>query len=275
MNPLKVAHNEGRKNDKFLKSAFARYLGSSQHPRGQILSIYRRGRREMKSAFSAERYQIPLLVNDVLTNMRREILSVAGDAVADTTQHGLESARVQAEVYPVFQAAGEFPNTQALVDGFIAPFDEQARSIRALVNSGNLEPERIIGDGGRLGILQPAPVNNSGAGIINDALATAMLVWWSGRDTRIRDPKYKKQAFAVVDEKTTQTCLHVNGQIRDFNKKFKLSPHTPRFADFMQWSPFHHYCRTTIVLYLADFDFGITEGVIAASQAEIARRARQ
>ena len=182
MNPLKVAHQEGRKNDKFLKSAFARYLGSAQHPRGQILSIYRRGRREMKSALSGERFQVQILVNDVLSNMRREVLRSANQVVQAATQRGLESARIQAEAYPDFKAAGESPNTQSLVDGFLAPFDEQARAIRALVNSGNLEPERIIGDGGRLGILQPAPVNNNGAGIINDALATAMIVWWTGRE---------------------------------------------------------------------------------------------
>jgi hypothetical protein len=41
--------------------------------------------------------------------------------------------------------------------------------------------------------------------------------------------------------------LQAAGQVVPFDKKFKLSG-TPRFADEMEWSPFHLYCRTSIVM---------------------------
>ena len=62
--------------------------------------------------------------------------------------------------------------------------------------------------------------------------------------------------------------------LRDFEKKFKLTG-TPRFADKMQWSPFHWRCRTTIVLYSEDFDFGLTQEFREASRKEIDRRKKK
>ena len=70
--------------------------------------------------------------------------------------------------------------------------------------------------------------------------------------------EYKKQAIATIDERTTNCCLKVHGQIQPLDKPFRLTG-TPRFGDYIQDPPFHWYCRTTEVLYNPEFEeFGIT-----------------
>ena len=279
-NPLRFAHREAEKNDKFLKDSFARYLGNSEHPRGKILSIYRTGRSEMRSALKGNIYQVPIRVRDVLSKMRNEVKAVASLAVNSSVLQGSESAQRQVNAYidagAEFEPALEQPDRTELIDGFMSAFDKQSDAIAAMVGTGAYDETRIIGDQSRLGLLQPNPIVVNGTEWIATALNLALLAWWVGRD---REPKretdFEKQAIAVVDGDTTNTCLNVNGQVRKFNKKFKLSPHTPRFADNMLWSPFHWQCRTTIALYLASFDFGITAEIERASQEELQRRAEQ
>ena len=86
--------------------------------------------------------------------------------------------------------------------------------------------------------------------------------------------EYKKQAIATIDERTTDCCLKVHGQIQPLEKDFKLTG-TPRFADKVPEPPFHLYCRTTEVLYNEKFEeFGITtEKMRDAANAELDARA--
>ena len=86
--------------------------------------------------------------------------------------------------------------------------------------------------------------------------------------------EYKKQAIATIDERTTDCCLKVHGQIQPLEKDFRLTG-TPRFADKVPDPPFHWYCRTTEVLYNEKFEeFGITtEKMRDAANAELDARA--
>lgn len=87
--------------------------------------------------------------------------------------------------------------------------------------------------------------------------------------------EYKKQAIATIDERTTDCCLRVHGQIQPLDKPFKLTG-TPRFGDRVPDPPFHWYCRTTEVLYNEKFEeFGIsTMQMRDAANAEIEARDR-
>lgn len=87
--------------------------------------------------------------------------------------------------------------------------------------------------------------------------------------------EYKKQAIATIDERTTDCCLRVHGQIQPLDKPFKLTG-TPRFSDRVPDPPFHWYCRTTEVLYNEKFEeFGISTAQIRdAANAEIEARDR-
>lgn len=71
------------------------------------------------------------------------------------------------------------------------------------------------------------------------------------------DAEYSKQAIATIDERTTDCCLRVHGQIKPIDEPFHLTG-TPRYADNVQDPPFHWYCRSTEVLYNPAFEeFGI------------------
>lgn len=85
--------------------------------------------------------------------------------------------------------------------------------------------------------------------------------------------RYRKQAIATIDERTTDCCLRVHGQIRDVDEPFRLTG-TPRFADEVQDPPFHWNCRTTEVLYHEAFEqFGVTTDEMRdAARAELEAR---
>ena len=85
---------------------------------------------------------------------------------------------------------------------------------------------------------------------------------------------YMKQAIATIDDKTTDCCLQVHGQIQPLDKPFQLTGE-PRYADEVDNPPFHWNCRTAEALYTeAMEDKGITSADMRdAASAE--RRARQ
>ena len=89
------------------------------------------------------------------------------------------------------------------------------------------------------------------------------------------DQKLMRQAISAVDERTTNTCLEVHGQIVRNKEKFHLIG-TPRFRDYMLNPPFHDYCRTATSIYQDRMETipGIvtTAQMRDASQAEIKAR---
>lgn len=86
---------------------------------------------------------------------------------------------------------------------------------------------------------------------------------------------WKKQAIAAIDERTTDCCLRVHGQIRGLDEPFVLTG-TPRYADKQQHAPFHWHCRTAESLWIAEFEtVGITtDEMRSAARAEIEARQR-
>lgn len=86
---------------------------------------------------------------------------------------------------------------------------------------------------------------------------------------------FEKQAIATIDERTTDCCLRVHGQVQPIDEPFKLDG-TPRYADEIQDPPFHWYCRSSETLYHPDFEqVGIpTETMKTQAQKELDARAR-
>lgn len=84
---------------------------------------------------------------------------------------------------------------------------------------------------------------------------------------------YWKQAVAAIDERTTDCCLQVHGQVQPLDKPFELSG-TPRFGDKIQNPPFHWYCRTATALYRPEMEqTGLTTtDMVSAAKAELAAR---
>jgi hypothetical protein len=79
--------------------------------------------------------------------------------------------------------------------------------------------------------------------------------------------QWRKQAIAAIDERTTDCCLRVHGQIKDLDKPFELTG-APRFADEMMSPPFHLYCRTAQALWLERFE---AAGIPTAQMRDAAR----
>lgn len=90
-----------------------------------------------------------------------------------------------------------------------------------------------------------------------------------------QEADYQKQAIAAIDERTTDCCLQVHGQIQNIDDPFHLTG-TPRFADEVQDPPFHWYCRTATALYRPEFEeIGIpTSEMQDAAAAELEARDR-
>lgn len=85
--------------------------------------------------------------------------------------------------------------------------------------------------------------------------------------------EYKKQAIAVIDQKTTDCCLRVHGQIQPLDKPFILEG-TPRYSDKVDSPPFHWNCRTAMSLYTEKMEEkGVpTSEMVDAAQAELNAR---
>jgi len=94
----------------------------------------------------------------------------------------------------------------------------------------------------------------------------------AGRRSRM---VFKKQAIAAIDDRTTECCLRVHGQIQEMRAPFVLTGR-PRFADRLQGPPFHWRCRTATTLYTEAMEtVGVpTPAMLAAARAELEARAR-
>lgn len=85
--------------------------------------------------------------------------------------------------------------------------------------------------------------------------------------------EWGKQAVAAVDERTTDCCLRAHGQIKPLDEDFVLVG-TPRFADTVDWTPFHWNCRSSVTLYIPEMEaVGVpTVEMRAAALAELDAR---
>ena len=87
-------------------------------------------------------------------------------------------------------------------------------------------------------------------------------------------PEVRKQAVAVIQGRTTETCLHVHGQIVDVDKPFDLGGYQPQFAQKMMHTPFHWHCRTSITMWHPRFEQGglNTANMMSSARAELRKR---
>lgn len=103
----------------------------------------------------------------------------------------------------------------------------------------------------------------------------ALVRGWFRQGEQITGRSWERQAIAAIDERTTDCCLQVHGQIRALDKPFKLTG-TPRFADEMMGPPFHWFCRTATVLYVKELEIvgKSTKEMRAAANSELKARAK-
>jgi hypothetical protein len=273
-NPLYWSIQSTKRNDRWLLNAYARVLGTKEHPRGDVLSIYRKYRRQLEDVLTAQRMTMLREIREILADARRELNATAMRALRSAAERGVESAREQTQLYRDdglrFQVAGETPDLQATRDAWMLAYEQQAATVDALARNGSATVDTVLGGPDRMGLFQPAPVQREGSRILPEVLSAGFVGYVFGLVQR-REQPFGKQAIAAIDSRTTETCLNIHGQRQPMSKKFRVVG-TPRFSRRKDWSPFHWYCRTSVVLYREEYDDGLTERMQSQSEQEQQRR---
>lgn len=257
-----------------LAALFAK-VGTVEHPNGALLLTYRNHRRLFRQALRD--YGLLGPIPEVLAGFRRSVQNEVFQLLVSAEDLGKQAFRKQLDTYGAY-----IPERSA--SGFVVPalnaimtqVDRQITIVNSMLATGASE-EELVGDleGERLGILQPAPVARDASHWIVEVASLAFLAMLGSGEAVIgsRPVQFSKQAVAGLDERTTDCCLRVHGQVQPIGEKFKLTG-TPRYADEMDHSPFHYRCRTSIVLYLAEYDDGLTARMRESADRIMQERAR-
>ena len=274
-NPLRAAIREGERVDRALSVLFGRYLGSTVHPRGRVLSAYRQARRAIAQAYKLPGAMRVAALLDALRELELTLADIGRGAMAEAVRLGIESAESQIAAYAAAGVAVDAVREHAVLDaltaGWAASVSPQLETARAMVAAG-AEKEMLLGGGGRLGVVQAAPTVRDASRWLALAASQAFRAWSVGLEPRGELLDWQRLAVAAVDGRTTDCCLRVNGQVvNGVDAPFILTGE-PRFADKLVDPPFHWNCRTSVVLYMEEFDNGATGFLREQSQAELARR---
>ncbi len=267
-NPLHLAVAIAGRTDGELAKVFAG-LGNSQHPRGQGLAAYRTARRGLRDVV-----QHGGRVGDaqeVLGQWRMALRTCVEAGLRQAQTVGQENANRQLEVYglegaPAIDLVSE--RYQAL-EAVLARADAQAANVRSLLAMG-ADAALILGDEERTGALRPGEVLGAAA------FWSSALLWEAFQAVTLargRSRPFEKQVVAGLDARTTDCCLRAHGQVRPLDERFHLVG-TPRYADWLDWPPFHYWCRSSVALYLAKYDDGLGERMRQAARQMLDERAR-
>jgi hypothetical protein len=275
-NPLRVAAAQGQRDNVDLAALFARIIGTSDHPRGDLLSEYRQARRLIAQILKAGGPGLQQQAAEILANLERNVGAIIVAGIREAADLGRASADKQVAAYVAdgvsVRTASEAANLAPVVDAVRATIETQVRQVRALLATGE-PPEIIIGDETRLGALQPGPVGQELGRYLAAAQSLGMEAWLVGRDGRLAgEVEFQRQAIAAIDQVTTDCCLRVHGQVVGLDEEFHLTG-TPRFADRIMRPPFHWWCRTSTALYRAFYEDGLTGEMRDAARAELDARA--
>jgi hypothetical protein len=207
-------------------------IGTSDHPRGQVLSAYRAAREALRGNLSN-----PLAVEDTLGTLRLAVERATSEILQNAADLGLSQAESELATYGL-PSPGVGAQTAEALRAVVDELEARLQAIRALGLAG-VDEAIVLGDASRIGIFTHGPMTRD---IANWAAMLAQL----GYDQAVQDSveragaqdEYLRQAIAAVDHKTTQTCLMINGHVASLKGDFELKG-TPRFADKIHSSPFH------------------------------------
>lgn len=261
-NPLERSIKSALKANEEIGKFFAQ-VGSVNNPRGYITTAYRQARRAMLTALKED--NPTLAAADVMAELRKSIVSGTNSMFVEAEAMGSEEADRQLSYYSVKPLKRPLDNlrTRPSLQSVTAKVDAQTASIIALISTGAADAQ-IIGDADRSGALRYSDISLTVSSLVPS-------LWWQSyaysvqAATANQPVQFSKQAIAALDDRTTDCCLKVHAQIQPLDGKFELTG-TPRYADEMDWAPFHWYCRTSVALYLPEFDMGLTADMRAGAQ---------
>lgn len=241
-------------------------LGTQEAPRGRILMAYRQARRAMRQA------QNLTTVLDVLRELRATVEDVLRATLASAAQVGIDQARTELAVYGLPNVLAPY-RTERELAAAMAQYDAQATAVQATwAATGDMT--QIVGDAERVGLLSPAPIIREGARWLGIAMVMATAAAASEMLERTRRQEdFMRQAVAAIDERTTDCCLRVHGQVVGMNQDFHLTG-TPRFGEYLRNPPFHWYCRSsTALVRREDANDPLSQQMRAAAALELGARA--
>jgi hypothetical protein len=153
------------------------------------------------------------------------------------------------------------------LDAFGAMIEGQIRAALAMYALG-------IGLDAILPQLTPAVITRDAARLVGLAANnTAEMTVAQSLDKAGAGNQFGLQAIATIDERTTDCCLRVAGQVVPLDGEFILTG-TPRYFDRMKQPPFHYWCRSvTALVKLESANDDLTRIMRAAADVELAARA--
>lgn len=263
-NPLAQAQQLGIRAVNDLGALFGR-LGTTAHPNSRTLVAYRAANRALRDTLKS---------GGGLTDVRgitRQLRHSVQDGIAPVFQAaavgGYNNAARQLQTYKVTPPEPVNPtlNINAAYEVIDSTLQKQEAAITALILSGS-DRVLITGDETRQGVLRASEV-------ITAAAFWVASLWWGAFSNTVdrAGRRFSKQVVAALDARTTDCCLRAHGQVQPLNAPFHLTG-TPRFADDIDWPPFHWWCRSSGVLYLPVYDDGLTERMRASAAQVLAER---
>jgi hypothetical protein len=263
-------------------------LGSADHPRGVIMALHRSFMREIAPHLD----NLPV-VREMLRTYKTRLTVAFAQVFEQAAATGANRAERDIARNDIVENGALLPDpilsqlTQPARDAIAAAIDAQINAVYAQLAMGR-DPVAIVGDAGRVGLLSPSALLKVGKRIVAEVVSSAreqrLQAAFDGgfggfgglilpdANAVARAEVYKRQAIAAIDERTTDCCLRVNGQVVGVDELFKLTG-TPRYADKMADPPFHDYCRTSVALvHQDDIDDRMTSDMKKAAIAEIKAR---
>lgn len=252
-------------------------LGTKEHPTRGVWAAFGMARQTLQGHLGDAR-----LVSRTLSQLRETTQNTVRAQLLAAARVGEKQAAREISIYDDLPRV-ELPedDLDLLMDAALAAVGGELEALLAKVRAMALtgvEEAVLLGDdtiAGRVGILRAS-------GIVAAAIlwiaSTAFGAYSQTIDASIqqsdtRPDEWAKQAIAAIDPRTTQTCLHVHGQVVPLKGKFKLVG-TPRYADEMDGPPFHGHCRTaTGLVRVRDANDDLTQRMERAGQAELAASA--
>lgn len=256
-NPLERAIKSAVNMNGTLGTMFAE-AGDVAKGSGYVVRSYRNAKRAMTQALKED--NVRFAVRDVMFELRQNLSTNMQESLWGGVNAGLYESARQLKFYginsdPSKSTADTSKQVSAALDAVLAQVDGQEAALQSMLMNDSIDPAMIVGDEERQGILRPGDIL-AGAAYWIAALTWDSFSWWS--KTNQKGFEFQKQAVAALDGRTTDCCLRAHGQIVPLNGKFELRG-TPRFADQLDWTPFHWRCRTSVVLYLPEYDGGLTD----------------
>jgi hypothetical protein len=268
MNPLRESIKRGVKDNDLFKSLFLKY-GVGNKLGGEIQAYYANAYFNLQNIM-LEDYNLSDVLG-ILRHLYTQVLNSLDRAFLESVEQGKDSASEQLSLYgftPVIVGEGLLNDKiEAEKRAILAQLEAQIQTVQSYIVMEE-STEVILGHEDSPTILNPNRILTPLAfGLVALSLLSFSII------VRRSTPEivWDKMAVATLDNRTTPCCLHVHGQVVAWNKPFHTS-YPPAYADYIDYPPFHPYCRTSVVLYSQAFDDGVSQELANSADVLINER---